>query len=264
MTPKKKIEIKEEPVVFQSEGNQLVGVLHTVGSPRVVVLCHGFTGNKLENKRLFVEAAREFAANGIDAFRFDFYGSGDSAGDFADTTITHNMNNLEDAVALMKEKNYRHIALLGLSMGGATAILAAGKLPVDLLITWSAVPDMKMLFENYVGDLPQELPEITSHEYNGWTINKTFWEDGITHDIQEAFAQLRLPKLIVQGTGDKELFVNGFHAFRDIALPPADFMEMPGAGHTFETPAHRRQVIRQTTIWLKRKFEQLNREESDE
>ena len=256
MGKRKKIIVIETPIVFESEGNQLVGMLHSGNAENVAILCHGFTGNKSENKRLFVEAARDFALNNIDAFRFDFYGSGDSAGEFAETTISHNIQNLKDAIQLMRDKGYKKIAILGLSMGGATAILSAPLNNVDLLVTWSSVPDMKKLFDNYVRNLPHDLPNLDVHEYDGWEINRRFWEDGITHDVLSALKSVTIPKLIVQGTEDSPLFVEGFHAFRKVVVPPADFMEIPDAGHTFQTPKHRRQVIRQTLIWLRRRFEQ--------
>lgn len=258
MSKRKKIIVSESPVVLESEGNQLAGYLHTSGSQNVVILCHGFTGNKSESRRLFVETAREFSKGGIDAFRFDFYGSGDSAGDFAETTLSHNIQNLKDVVSFVQQKGYEKITVLGLSMGGATCILAAADIPIDYMITWSAVPDMQKIFEEFGGEYSTAETEVQEIIYDGWKINRSFWEDGNEYDILSAFREIKIPKLVIQGTADKELFIKGFFAFRNVAYPPADFMEMPGAGHTFQTPNFRRQVIHQTYIWLKRKLEQHN------
>ncbi len=247
-------QIKEIPIAFQSEGNQLIGMLHDAGSKKLVILCHGFTGNKVEAKRIFVEAARAFAAEGMSAFRFDFYGSGDSAGDFSDTLLSHNIANLRNAIQFGKNNCYEQFAVLGLSMGGATAILTLADTPAQALITWSAVPDLPQLFASYVDDVHQLAAQVDEHEHNGWIIKKEFWQDAIQYDIKKALAKITIPKFIVQGTADAPVFLQGFKDFQSIALPPADFMEMPGAGHTFQTPAHRRQVIRQTLIWLKRHF----------
>ncbi len=254
MTKKKKINVKEIPFTFKSEGHQLVGILHTGDSKKLVILCHGFTGNKIENKRLFVETARAFAEGGFDAMRFDFYGSGDSEGEFADTTLSHNISNLKDAMIWGKERGYDKVAVLGISMGGATAILTLADSQADALITWSSVPDMTELFDSYVGDVKKIDPDVKVHEHDGWMIKREFWMDGIRYDINEALAKIDIPKFIVQGTADAPLFVQGFHSFRDIVVPPADFMEIPDAGHTYQTPSHRRQVIRQSLIWLIRHF----------
>ena len=81
----------ERPIVFYNKGQQLNGILH---SPTdcdalcpAVVFFHGFTGTKVEPHRIFVKTARELAAIGFYALRFDFRGSGDSEGDFSEMTI---------------------------------------------------------------------------------------------------------------------------------------------------------------------------------
>lgn len=250
----RKKHIVESPVVFTSQNKQLVGMLHSVNSLKCIVMCHGFTGNKIENKRLFVEAAREFVLHGNDVLRFDFYGSGDSEGDFADTLISHYIANLKDAVFWCRERGYSKIAVLGISMGAAAAILTVGDLSIDALVTWSAVPDMKQLFDSHAENVGEIVENQTSFEFNGWKIKREFWHDAIKYDIMEALKHLKLPKLIVQGTADSSVFVQGFNSFQDIVCPPTDFMEIPGAGHTFQTSTHRFQVIRQTAIWFDRHF----------
>ncbi len=75
---------------FASAGETVAAVLHVPESTPApgVIMCHGFTGHKAETHRLFVHTARDFAAHGLAVLRFDFRGSGDSAGDFRDMTIT--------------------------------------------------------------------------------------------------------------------------------------------------------------------------------
>ncbi len=244
----------EHPLVITSGGARLVGILHKAQQNKLIVMCHGFMGSKIENKRLFVEAAREFAASGYNVLRFDFYGSGDSEGDFSDTLISTNIVNLNDVLTWARGEGFEKIAVLGLSMGAATAILTCVDTPVDALVTWSAVPNMKNLFTAYLDDFYDIVREKDWYEFEGWKIKKEFWKDAVQYDISAALAKIDIPKLIVQGTADRPLFIEGFDHFRDIVLPPADFMEVPEAGHTYQTVAHRRQVVRQTLIWFKRFF----------
>lgn len=246
--------MSETPVTFWSENALIVGMLHTPEQPSdtMVILCHGFTGNKQENKRLFVEAARALAKAGFAALRFDFYGSGDSAGTFADSTISHNRANLSDAIAFAQGQNYGKIVVLGISMGAATAIITVTEQPVAALVLWSTVPDFRQLFSSLFADYQEKIAAADAIEYDGWLIKKSFWQDSLQYDIQSEFKKLSLPKLIVQGTADAPLFVNGFQILQTIAMPPADFFEIPAAGHTFQTVAHRQQVIQTTLTWLKR------------
>jgi len=249
--PKK---ITESPVTFISNNSQLVGMLHQVGSNKIIIMCHGFKGHKCENKRLFVEAARAFCREDYDELRFDFYGSGDSEGEFEDTLISTNILNLEDAFKFVIQRGYGQVALLGISMGAATAILTANKLDIKALILWSSVPDMHRIFDSTITSLGPVDPDKAVFEYEGWNINRRFWEDAVHYDIMGELAKITIPKFIVQGTADEPVFVQGFHDFRDLVLPPTDFMEIPKAGHTFQTPLHRQLVIRQTLIWLNRHF----------
>jgi len=252
--PKKPLKVVESPVTFLSEGQQIVGMLHQGGRKELVLLCHGFTGHKVESRRIFVELGRCIAQDGADALRFDFYGSGDSAGAFADTRISHNIANLRDALEWARQRGYEKVAVLGLSMGAATAILTLAETLADALITWSAVPDMRKVFEAHINTV-YRVPEHNGlYEHEGWLIKKEFWEEALHYDVAAAFARLAMPKFILQGSADDPVFVDGFHHFRDLAVPPADFMEIPGASHTFIAPAHRHQAIRQTLIWLKRNF----------
>ncbi len=246
--------VEESPIRFQSEGRQIVGMHHKTKGDKIIILSHGFTGSKMENKRLFVEAARHFAAEGLSAMRFDFFGSGDSEGEFAESLISHNIANLRDAIAWARGEGYAHIAVLGISMGAATAVLTIAGQPVEALVLWSTVPDMKLLFESYVENADEIIEKQAIIEYDGWSINRDFFADAIRYNVQEALANIEIPKFIVQGTADAPLFVQGFHRFRDIVTPPADFMEIPDAGHTYQAPMHRRQVIGRTAIWLNRHF----------
>ena len=247
----------EIPTVFYSEGHQLVGIRHYPENPaeKAVVMCHGYTGNKSENKRLFVEMAREFARNETMAFRFDFFGSGDSEGEFQETRVSHNIQNLKDALLTVRKMGFRKIIVLGISMGAATAILTLVDEKVDGLILWSTLPDFRRLFEQYTnGQLEGDLKKVDVIEHDGWLVERGFVLEALSFDVQKSFARLSLPKLIVQGDQDGPLFREGFEAFKKITAGPARFVKIPGAHHTYDTAKHRKQVISETINWLRQTF----------
>lgn len=74
---------------------------------KIVILAHGFTGNKSESDRLFVTAARSLAASGITALRFDFMGSGDSSGEFYEMSPNTEIRDLLDVIAWTRRKKFR-------------------------------------------------------------------------------------------------------------------------------------------------------------
>jgi hypothetical protein len=241
------------PLTITSTQVPLMAVLHKTAGSKLIIMCHGFTGNKIENRRLFVQAARAFSAEGYNVLRFDFFGSGDSPGEFEDSLISIYIENLKDVIQWGVDNGYQDIGVLGLSMGAGTAILTVSGQPVKILVTWSAVPDIKKLFETMAPDEALR-GDFKVYDYNGWLIKREFMSDALQYDIKQAVTRVKIPKLIVQGSLDNSFFVHGFRMFQDYVVPPCDFMEIPGADHTYQNPAHRRQVIRQTIIWLKRHF----------
>lgn len=250
--------MQETPYTFKSNGNQIVGMVHHPAGPEkrtALLMCHGFTGNKCEANRLFVDAARDFATSGFHTERFDFFGSGDSSGAFHETRISINIQNLKDAIIHIKESGCEKLVILGISMGAATAILAADGQPIDGLILWSTVPDMEELFLSRIGDVADSLDTLERLEYEGWLIEKDFYLDAVQYDILDCFEKLLQPKLIVQGSGDGTVFTKGFDLFKKAASGKVDFQFLDGAGHTYETVRHRRLVIETSRDWLLQHFD---------
>ena len=115
----------ERPVVFYNQGQQLNGILHSptgFDAPcPAIAFFHGFTGTKVEPHRIFVKTARELASIGFYVLRFDFRGSGDSAGDFSEMTISGEISDAIksiDVLTAMQGVDPERIGILGLSMGG--------------------------------------------------------------------------------------------------------------------------------------------------
>ncbi|MCG8611336.1 MAG: hydrolase 1, exosortase A system-associated [Pseudomonadales bacterium] len=77
----------ERPIVFESQGNQLLGVLHLPEKPVTrtgLLLAVGGPQTRTGSHRQFILLARFLAENGVAVFRFDYTGMGDSQGDKSD------------------------------------------------------------------------------------------------------------------------------------------------------------------------------------
>ena len=247
----------ENPITFLSEGHQIVGMLHLPeqSDQRVLILCHGLGGNKVEGNRIFVEAARRFSEKGYAVLRFDFYGSGDSEGEFQDTTISHNVENLKDAIKFVRAQDYTKVCVLGLSLGAATAILTMADEPYDSLITCSAVADTRSLFDSRAPESIKKNEDIQVYEHDGWQIRRRFWEDALRYDVLRSFSTIKIPKLILQGDADDAPFLEGFKALQRIASPPCEFYIFPGVGHTFKNSKDRNHFYQIVLRWLRTKLQ---------
>ena len=126
----------ETPFVLRTKHAHLSAVLHRAAGKRLVILCHGYTGSKIENGRLFVLTSRALQKAGLNALRFDFAGSGDSSGLFSEMSPNTEIRDALDVLA-WAQRRYTKIAFLGLSFGGATTICASyqAKRRPDALLT---------------------------------------------------------------------------------------------------------------------------------
>lgn len=117
-----------DEVDFQSQdGIALKGWFIPGDSPRTVVLLHGYGCQKEE----MLPHADLLHMAGFSVFLFDFRNRGESAGD-AVTLGYLERGDVKGAVEYLKTRrdvNAANLGVLGISMGGATAILAAAETP---------------------------------------------------------------------------------------------------------------------------------------
>ncbi len=256
--------MKEEFVSFYNKGERIVGTFHipeNIPAP-VIVMCHGFTGNRIEAHRLFVHAAREFCRKGFAVLRFDFRGSGESEGLFESITVSGEISDLEAAIdwlytrsEVLKEK----IGVIGLSLGGIVAILTASRDErIRAVCTWSAPANFRdLIFMNAIkkvfGNI--EVDELFSREYielpSGYRIKRDFLDDLFKHDILGSIAKISpRPLLIIHGTNDQLVPLSQAEKLFKAARNPKEKYYVKDADHTFNRWDWQWQVINYTLNWF--------------
>ena len=105
----------------------------------LVVLCHGFTGNR-QGDGHFAPLAEDLAAHGIATVRLDFAGCGDSTEPYSNYTLANMAADVDSVIGYMQATyGTGKTALVGHSMGGRLASLypQLGQYPVTALALWS-------------------------------------------------------------------------------------------------------------------------------
>lgn len=116
---------------------------------RLLIMSHGFRGSSIGPAREFVDLERLLIDDGIACLRFDQPGSGNSDGDFRDSSFRVWIETIA-AIARRYLDAGRRVALLGQSMGATATLVAAalellrGRIPAVIL--W--VPDPKENLEH--------------------------------------------------------------------------------------------------------------------
>ena len=112
-------------------GHTLRGIVtlpDTEGKVPFVVHLHGFAGSCSGYKSMYTHLSRALAAQGIGSARFDFYGNGESDGEFEDMSFDGLHTDAQDIFAWAAQQPYvdsEKMFLSGQSMGGYIAASCA-------------------------------------------------------------------------------------------------------------------------------------------
>lgn len=154
----------EQPLHLEHHGTRIAGILNLpdgVARPPVVLMMHGFTGQKNEfdiagtQTGLYTHMAQQLAKAGIASLRFDFAGSGESSGDWADTTFSGQIRDAIrafDHLQALETVDGDRIGILGYSQGGLVgAHLAAARPEADAVVLWAPVTHPVATYSTIMG-----------------------------------------------------------------------------------------------------------------
>lgn len=226
------------------------------GRRPLVVMCHGFTGDKLEWGR-FPRSATVLGRAGYETVVFDFSGSGDNPRE--PVTLTRQVRDLEDVGAWAVAGGYAPPSTIGLSFGGITSLLA--DLPGrPCAVFWAPGFFMKRIIGRVAFALARFLLRLKRAPVH-WPpsgdsqvlLDRTFFEAIRRHPPEPALATFQTPALVVQGLADPTVKPPLTRAA--FACMPADehhrLVEVPGATHDFDGP-HLETFLAHTMEWLAR------------
>lgn len=158
----------ERPVVFDCDGEELVGIFHPgqAGARQGVVIVVGGPQYRVGSHRQFVIMARALAVAGTPVFRFDYRGMGDSTGEIR--SFERVESDIRAAVDSMIEEHpeIEQVVLLGLC-DAASAILMY--LPSDSRISKA------ILVNPWVHTEAGEAKAYLKNYYLRRIFQKTFW-----------------------------------------------------------------------------------------
>ena len=251
----------EKLVEFRNRrGKWLRGMVHFPfgAEPRRapgVVFFHGFTGDRMESHWIFIKGARALARAGIASLRFDFYGSGESEGEFRAATLASEISDALDAVAFFRRQkgiDPGRLGLCGLSLGGCIAACTAQRVAAKAVVTWSAVAHpavIKAIVEKRLAPIPGS-PRLV--EYDAREVSRRFIGNAARYKATNLLAAFRGPTLIIHPGADAHVPLS--HAedlYQAAGAATKQKVIIPGADHTFTSLAWEREVIARTIAWFR-------------
>ena len=226
-----------QAVAFPNKAGQMLAgrlELPAYGTPRAWALyAHCFTCGK--DVRAAVDICRALCTRGIAVLRFDFTGLGQSAGEFADTTLSSNISDLVQAAEFLEQNYQAPKILVGHSLGGIAVLEAAHRIPSCIAVATVAAPANPEHVANLLGAARQVIEQQGEADVllagRKLHFKKAFLDDLKNQHWQENIRTLRKPLLIFHSPTDALVNISNAGLIFAAALHPKSFVSLSGADH---------------------------------
>jgi pimeloyl-ACP methyl ester carboxylesterase len=222
-------------------GHALAARLDLPDGPQLAtaLFAHCFTCSK------DIPAARRIAARlaamGIAVLRFDFTGLGHSGGEFANTTFSSNIEDIERAAKALAKRDMAPDLLIGHSLGGAAVLRAAAGIPsAKAVVTIGAPFDPGHVTNSFGASIGKIAVEGTAEVDLGGRpirIGRAFVEDVCSDELKPAIAELKKALLVMHGPRDMVVGIENATAIFLAARHPKSFVTLDDADHLITRPA---------------------------
>jgi len=217
----------------------------------LVLMYHGFTGNKTEHAGHFRNLSRLLAAEKIASLRMDFSGNGESDGEFSDftfDTLIAEANLMLDYAKTISD--VKRVMLLGFSMGGAVAAIVAAKRyqEIDKMVLWSPAGNiLEKIKKAFESGIKLENGNVMMGTFE---LSKAMVESVNRYDVYQGIENFKKPVLIIHGR--KDLAVNYLiSAIYSVRFFNSHLFYLNEAGHGYDSLADREELYQRTLEFLK-------------
>jgi len=218
------------------------------------VFAHCFTCSKDLKAANWI--SRALVEQGIGVLRFDFTGIGESAGDFADTNFSSNLDDLVAATEFMRARQRPARVLIGHSLGGAAVLAAAHRVPDSVAVATIAAPSSTSHLKQSLLRIAPELEDREQAQVNlggrEFTIKRQLLEDLEEHSLEAAVGRLDRALLILHSPTDEVVGIEHAARIFQAARHPKSFVALDGAGHLLMRERDARYAADVLAVWAGR------------
>lgn len=230
------------------------------GEPRAcVLLAHCFTCSK--NLNAVVNIARALNGEGLAVLRFDFTGLGESEGEFAETNFTTVVADLVAAAEFLAGRGMAPALLVGHSLGGAAALVAAGRISSLRAVATLCAPSDPWHVTGLLAESREriEADGAASVHIGGrpFVVKRQLLDDLRGARIEEALARLELPLLVLHSADDRVVALEHAMKIFQGAGGSRSFVSLDGADHLLSDRRDARYAGRTIAAWAARHLPEL-------
>ncbi|MFO7709831.1 MAG: bifunctional alpha/beta hydrolase/OsmC family protein [Desulfobacterales bacterium] len=225
------------------------------GKPIAYALfAHCFTCSK--NLKAVFHICRALTRERIAVLRFDFTGLGESGGDFADTSLVSNVEDLVAAARFMQERFEGPRLLIGHSMGGAAVVMAAPAIASCAAVVTIAAPADPRHVSRALGPAAEAIAANGEAQVNisgrSFVLRKKFLDDLRTIDPEAVIRDLNRALLVMHSPTDEIVGIENAAKIFQAARHPKSFIALDRADHLLSKTADSRYAGAVIAAWAKR------------
>lgn len=226
----------------------------------VIIIVHGFSGDRIGRSYHFVEFGRTLNALGMACVRFDHAGCGESTGD----QRLYHMGSIErdcTAVGQWLSRDGRfdmaRLGVVGSSMGGLGGLMSAARFHAKGLLLWAPVCDLPGITKEVAppDQVQKSIEQVGFAPFKGLRIGPTYF-DYLDHlDPAEQIKSLRCPVFIAHAREDQAVPIEHSREYLRLCHSHSvscELMEFEGSTHDFHLEPARSKLIRESVQRMSR------------
>ncbi|WP_034062449.1 bifunctional alpha/beta hydrolase/OsmC family protein [Lacinutrix jangbogonensis] len=203
--------------------------------------------------------SRALTNHGFGVLRFDFTGLGKSEGEFAESHFSANVSDLLDVNDYLTSHYSTPSLLVGHSLGGAAAIVAASQLETIKAVATIGAPATVNHVTHLFSHAIEEVSEKGEVEVNiggrPFKINEEFVSDFSKTDLPLITKELRKPILVMHAPFDSIVGIENAQKLYHNAHHPKSFVSLDDADHLLSKPKDSIYAGNIIGTWAQRYFE---------
>ena len=240
-----------------NRGEELSAVLELPADRRptaCAIFAHCFTcGKDFKPTR---NMTRALTVQGYAVLRFDFTGLGQSEGEFAESSFSQNVNDLVSAAEKMCTLGEAPELIVGHSLGGAAAIVAAHQIPSIKAVATVSSPanpiHVKSQFKEYLDEIAADGEAEVDLAGRPFRIKQEFVDDLARPDMNRLIRTLDRPMMILHSPNDKTVHIDNAKVIYSHAQHPKSFVSLDKADHLLLQPDDSKFVGEVIAHWSRR------------
>lgn len=197
------------------------------------IFAHCFTcGKDLASTSYLIE---KLTHHGLAVLRFDFRGLGSSAGSFAESNFTTNLEDLKAAAQFLEQHYLAPQLLIGHSLGGTAVLHAAEDIQsVNAVVTIGAPAEpshIKQLFKDSLSAIQTAGTAKVRVGPKKIVVQKQFLTDLDENKLQRSLQQFSKPLMVMHSATDDIVDVHNANIIFKMAQHPKSFISLGTADH---------------------------------